>query len=822
MADSTTDDDVAEEQRRYHVGGPCHQRPGANKGWQQRLKQLKSQEARKGKAADARRADAAESAPAPAPADPAPSTSTAAPAPTTAGVALAIDEGSLPLTSRFRPPDCSKCGHTSAACTCGGGGSGGGGDTGARCNAPVTMADLNMLIERVYQAGASGKAPPKLRLAEDGLVTLLIDGEPAAGLSASDKVWFPCSCSAGWNPRDTNGLCARCGVQSASDWCHASVYLACFDATFCSSHRALKRYAGMNSQHFPSPETIKRVRRALLLPAMRELMEGSVNRALRAYKTWYLARYPTHTGPIPIGFIMDTRWQKPWGWNSLDGHATGRFFCPDEGRTPLPADMPVSIGAWPCHRDTPGGRERYIAAAAFSTSSSAIGELFADSANAMESANVEAVVNKLLADGFDVVHLLHDNDFKAMARVRQTKSAYMEAHPDHRLRKCNCKAPSTTSSSSDVCTTCYGVDETLCIRHGSKHAGKDMVNIAEVGAAALPADMRGTKGRPHWLRSDACATYVRTAFKDIATKSTSGPDMERRVADFIQHLKGRHTSEFCIEYGTCQASDWTPTFQATTDAEHGVLEVWRSKWGSKRACAKYWPAETTNFEESQNALMISLLAKRIFGADTSRYDCCAFACPLFVNERGWNFALQLDGLVGHRTSDARRQTVLDQEAQALRNMNTKRSFKRQRRKELFKLRKGQNKKHNKPAGDLHRSKTRHPERDDAPPRKRAPGKQPAVNTPSGSAPTQRCCSVCHQPGHNARTCKHNVGVATAATTAVVPVASAAVQPFAGAGSAGDAHHDDDDDDDDDDGGGSGGDDDDDDDDDDDHDSMTNP
>jgi hypothetical protein len=70
-----------------------------------------------------------------------------------------------------------------------------------------------------------------------------------------------------------------------------------------------------------------------------------------------------------------------------------------------------------------------------------------------------------------------------------------------------------------------------------------------------------------------------------------------------------------------------------------------------------------------------------------------------VNERGWNFVLLLDALVGHRTSDARRQTVKDQEAQALREMQTKRLFRRrQRRKELFKLRKQQNKKHKKGAG----------------------------------------------------------------------------------------------------------------------------
>jgi hypothetical protein len=274
--------------------------------------------------------------------------------------------------------------------------------------------------------------------------------------------------------------------------------------------------------------------------------------------------------------------------------------------------------------------------------------------------------------------------------------------------------------------------------------------------------------------------------------------MERRVADLIRHLKGEHTSEFCREYGKCQTVDWKPTFQATTDAEKGVLDAWGRKWGSKRACEKYWRAETTNFEESQNSLMISLLAKRIFGPDTSRYDCCAYACPLFANERGWNFVLQLDRLVGHRTSDARRRTLHDLEAQARRNMDDKRTHRwRQRRKELFKLRKLQNKKHTRSGGrDQHRSRTRHPERDDVPqgdkppPRKQAPGDRAA-------APTQRCCSICHQPGHNARTCQRRPGAAPAAATSAVAPAAVQKPVATPTGSSGGGGGDDDDDDDDD-------------------------
>ena len=215
------------------------QHPGYFKGWKQKRRQQAAQEGRKRAAAER----AAASAPAgPVPAPPAVPPAAAAIAavdatapglPTAAAITI-INTDALPLTARFRAPDCDTCGDAVAVCQCvgvgggvvfgggdggggfggggsGGGGGGGGGDDSADCPpVPMTSADLRKLIMRAYETGRSGgdSAPPQLRVV-DGFVTLLID-ETRVRVSASDKVWYPCTCRPGWNARD-----AMCRVWGA-------------------------------------------------------------------------------------------------------------------------------------------------------------------------------------------------------------------------------------------------------------------------------------------------------------------------------------------------------------------------------------------------------------------------------------------------------------------------------------------------------------------------------------------------------------------------------------------------------------------------------
>ena len=81
-----------------------------------------------------------------------------------------------------------------------------------------------------------------------------------------------------------------------------------------------------------------------------------------------------------------------------------------------------------------------------------------------------------------------------------------------------------------------------------------------------------------------------------------------------------------------------------------MLKAWANKYGKRTVCMKYYRACNTNAEEALNAIMIMLFDKRLFSRDAARYDCCAYACALFLNERGWGFKQRLHEVIGHKLS----------------------------------------------------------------------------------------------------------------------------------------------------------------------------
>ena len=226
----------------------------------------------------------------------------------------------------------------------------------------------------------------------------------------------------------------------------------------------------------------------------------------------------------------------------------------------------------------------------------------------------------------------------------------------------------------------------------------------------------------------------RSACVRVRLPATSIDGMVQDVKDLIDHLLGNHDNARCSKYAKCQQPDYRPSFEAKTIEETAVLKAWANKYGKRTVCMKYYRACNTKAEEALNAIM--LFDKRLFSRDAARYDCCAYACALFLNERGWGFEQLLHEVIGHKLSTFSLYVMAEQEKKgryhAVRRRLDEEKEKRTKRREHR-----SKDKHDKKTSTLHRDKVRHTELD---------------QHGGGSG---RKCGYCRQVPtipHNARTC----------------------------------------------------------------------
>ena len=522
-----------------------------------------------------------------------------------------------------------------------------------------------------------------------------------------------------------------------------ATFNATVECTFGGNMAQHRRDADRRCRPYPSDSAMTKCRSKLLLPAIKQLHNQSVKKALNEYREWYLFTHPSHpkNQAVPIGLSMDTRWNKRWGWNSLDGHGIGRIDCPDP-KTPLPYGMRICIGAFPYHRSAPGELSK-ARAEHF--------EVFEASAGAMDPKSIEDAIQLLLDNGFDPVLLLHDNDAKGIKRAREIKKRALELEPvgSTRYQRCVCHGK-MQDKNGDFCvdgSLCFGINESLCSRHGAGHAGKEMMDIARNHPeVALPRNVRKKSTRWHWLCSDKCKRYFSKMYRQIAIDSNEASDMQIRLEGLLEHMQNIHTSKYCHEHGACceplgEGDVYEQSFVARTEEEKAVLNKWFKKYGDLAICQKYTSAKDTNAEEHLNSIMIMLMEKKLFSCDAVRYEICAMICALFLNERGWNFEKELYKLVGYDQPRSWEEVVDRREEDArTTQMHKNSALGLSRRVELGGLRTGQNKNSKKYTD--HRSNTRHNDTDDTLKRKR-------------SSKSRKCgVAGCGSTDHTATTCNH--------------------------------------------------------------------
>ena len=532
------------------------------------------------------------------------------------------------------------------------------------------------------------------------------------------RVYAPChSC------RDTTGTCEKgryCSLTSDRRYSTTlEAYMFTFSATFSGNIDALKRDRARSQLAAPSRPTIIKIRKLILRPIVERLHNESVQKAISEYKTIFKQAYPNHTGPIPVGLSMDGRWQKRWGWNSLDGHGIGHIFCPlgDKISDKINASLGRKcIGAFPHHRQSSGNRRKT--------------QLHDGNAGSIDASSVEKATLLLLNSGLDLVHLLHDNDAGGILRCRFTKAKWMQSHQDHGLSTCSCGC--SAQRNDVICdasldfsyydkdhkkqysrNVCCGVAESLCVRHGGKHCGRAIKKYAKNGKDqenGIDAERRKVSNRWHWLCSDGASRYFTLIFRKIARECESAIEYCEMWDQVFEHLAGTHTSKWCADYGTCQEPGYSPTFVTTHKDEERVIEIFKSVWCTEVIANKYKACSDTNAEEGLNNIMIMLLEKKLYGSDGVRYDLCSWACCLFANERGWHFELDVHKALGIDVPHLHIDWIdyLEKsKANVMKNKSTGEEI--DRRGDLAKIRRSKTAKDKAQKATEHRKKTRHEE-----------------------------------------------------------------------------------------------------------------
>jgi hypothetical protein len=316
-----------------------------------------------------------------------------------------VEEGSL--SGRFRGPDCIKCGASPALCQrnstgvcaaveapatpertvhpdseCRGSGYRhmfSGDRSKARAvlaatdpegKVDMTMKELQNLVDAAIGVAQNGQGTA-LTLTRDlrsGAITAKHpedSGLPDIEVTKKGKVWFPCDGCGKIGTRTGEGLevagtCECCKTKGRGGWCYERQWMDCVASTFSSSHLAHQRDADRRGHPVTEKTNLAATRRHLLFPALQDAHEISQQKMLDEYRAYYLSEHPNHVGPVPIALAMDGRWQKRWGWNSLDGHTMARVFSPDANKPLLAHMMRCYIAVVCYHRDSPGGTERNV------------------------------------------------------------------------------------------------------------------------------------------------------------------------------------------------------------------------------------------------------------------------------------------------------------------------------------------------------------------------------------------------------------------------------------------------------------------------------
>ena len=197
-------------------------------------------------------------------------------------------------------------------------------------------------------------------------------------------------------------------------------------------------------------------------------------------------------GLIPITYKVDTRWNKPFGWCSLDAMTngvegnTGTVICCRNSHKP----QPTGVRGGAAGEAAGKGKHRKSSKQMDATESG------------------HSLLEVCETFGFIVIEVVHDNDSTAWKTMYGQRLAMDDKHfriggthgktlcgdcgqstcrqcghasPPRRPKKC--EDPDCTDKS---CVFCHSVSETdmflietLCIRHSSVHAGKDVNNFAK-------------------------------------------------------------------------------------------------------------------------------------------------------------------------------------------------------------------------------------------------------------------------------------------------------------------------------------------------------
>jgi hypothetical protein len=462
--------------------------------------------------------------------------------------------------------------------------------------------------------------------------------------------------------------------SSKRTFCTLLNFMFCITSCFRGTTASLNQTLALLDMPTTKQQSMQRIRETFILPCIIDLELESKKAACADYRRQYKSIHPHHKGFIPVMLSCDGRWQKRWGWNSLDGHVISYIH-------PLPVDKNKiklkrnCVGVYVYHRVTPsveqtwetvttGGIERRVAPTGEEN------KWFQKSAGAMDPQGIYDTVKFLLSEGIEVVTFLHDNDAKGFQACVRAKKHYMNDNPN--------------SGISDT------VRELLCARHGASHAGKYMMTLAR---EELPVGLKKVNGRDYcWLASDKCRRYFTKMFRFIVKRAKTAEEAKTEMDGFRKHLEGNHENNpFCTAYGSCLEADYNTTRPDIKNAEKlKILDKWFIKWGNIDILKKYVGCYDTNLEESSNFLMIMFMEKRLFSR--VKYEIAARSVALFRNEKGWNFLIKILEYYGVDVTTQFRQRVNQWENQAMGNMITKNTVKgKEQNRVNHRLRRQQNK-----------------------------------------------------------------------------------------------------------------------------------
>lgn len=250
------------------------------------------------------------------------------------------------------------------------------------------------------------------------------------------------------------------------------------------------------------------------------------------------------------------------------------------------------------------------------------GLFFNGSSKSMDSTGSAKAVETMVTDfSLIPISVIHDSDSTALLAMKNKKLELSNSD----LYKNNITPD---------------LEEQLCTRHGTGHAGKDIVKSAKM--SNVPS-----------LSKENYKFYIMKSMRAILEKHEGNAEaISKSISNIVEHLCGDHSHcDFLPNNEEYVCS--VPIIADKDDDAKKILQNWAARWSQIDVCRKYQSNYHTQIAETTNDLILMFENKRVFHFNPDNAENASYLAAGVKNE-GPQFQSRVLNIMGLDTQGVKK------------------------------------------------------------------------------------------------------------------------------------------------------------------------